>query len=440
MSSDSVMRLADYVTLVRGTTYKGALVGKPGPALLGLGAIQPGGGFRDSDYSTYGGECPSKLMLGPGDLFASLKGATKDGKMIGSVARVPSLVPAGRLTQDTVKLNFIDSDTAAQQYIYWVLRTPQYREYCSGRAMGSAVVSLSREDFLSYPIPSLTFYRQQIVEALEGIEERVRGLHETSATLEAIAQAVFKSWFVDFAPVRAKAERRQLEGMDATTAALFPDSFEESELGLVPKGWSIGSVGDLASQKKGSVNPLTSPGVLYEHYSLPAFDSGQAPVFELGQEIKSNKTPLPEEAVLLSKLNPHIPRVWLPVTHGANAICSTEFLAYSPRDGASKELIYCLFGSSEFQQQLCQLVTGTSNSHQRVKPDQVLAVKVPIAGKLALKAFTEAVRPLFERIYANRLQAQILTKLRDTLLPRLISGQLRLSGAQALLNDKDIAQ
>src|SRR6184192_1400564 len=96
----------DYVTLQRGITYKGNLVGKPGPALLGLGSIQPGGGFRESDYKTYGGECPPKLMLFPGDLFVSLKGATKDGEMIGSVARVPASVPSGRLTQDTVKLAF----------------------------------------------------------------------------------------------------------------------------------------------------------------------------------------------------------------------------------------------------------------------------------------------------------------------------------------------
>ncbi|WP_394206967.1 restriction endonuclease subunit S [Pseudomonas putida] len=295
-------------------------------------------------------------------------------------------------------------------------------------------VPITAQRLLEVEVPFLAV-QCQISKFVGAVDDRITLLRETNATLESIAQALFKSWFVDFDPVRAKAEGRQPEGMDATTAALFPDRFEESELGVVPKGWSIGSVGDLASQKKGSVNPLASPGVLYEHYSLPAFDSGQAPVFELGQEIKSNKTPLPGEAVLLSKLNPHIPRVWLPVSCGANAVCSTEFLAYSPRDGASKELIYCLFGSSEFQQQLCQLVTGTSNSHQRVKPDQVLAIKLPIAGKPALKAFTESVQPIFEHVHANRLQAQTLTQLRDTLLPRLISGQLRLPEAQALLND-----
>src|ERR1700720_4433160 len=119
--------VGDYVSLQRGTTYKGSLVGKPGPALLGLGSIRPGGGFRDGDYKTYGGECPQKLMLFPGDLFVSLKGATKDGKMIGSIARVPLSVSSGRLTQDTVKLIFRDSDVQTASFLYWLLRTPQYR-------------------------------------------------------------------------------------------------------------------------------------------------------------------------------------------------------------------------------------------------------------------------------------------------------------------------
>src|SRR5438034_5491835 len=108
--SEDRKAVGDYVTLVRGTTYKGQLVGDPGPALLGLGSIEPGGGFRIGHYKTYGGDCPAELMLFPGDLYASLKGATKDGKMIGSVARVHLGVASGRLTQDTVKLVFRDNN------------------------------------------------------------------------------------------------------------------------------------------------------------------------------------------------------------------------------------------------------------------------------------------------------------------------------------------
>jgi type I restriction enzyme, S subunit len=140
--------LGEYVGLKRGTTYNGMLVGKPGPALLGLGSIRPGGGFRSEGFKTYGGECPPELMLRSGDIYVSLKGATKDGEMIGSVASVPMTVPSGRLTQDTVKLEF--RDRTISRYVYRLLLTPEYRAYCANRATGSAVVALSRADFLSY--------------------------------------------------------------------------------------------------------------------------------------------------------------------------------------------------------------------------------------------------------------------------------------------------
>ncbi|WP_433935306.1 restriction endonuclease subunit S [Sorangium cellulosum] len=149
----SASTLRDHVTLQRGTTYSGNFVGLPGPALLGLGSIEPGGGFRDGHYKTYGGECPEKLTLYPGDLFVALKGATKDGTMVGSIARVPSSVASGRLTQDTVKLQFLKPGNRINRYIYWLLRMPQYRAYCAGRITGSAQVGLSRDDFLNYPVP-----------------------------------------------------------------------------------------------------------------------------------------------------------------------------------------------------------------------------------------------------------------------------------------------
>lgn len=282
--------------------------------------------------------------------------------------------------------------------------------------------------------PSLKV-QDQVVSVLGALDDRIALLRETNATLEAIAQALFKSWFVDFDPVHAKARGEQPEGMSEELAALFPDGFEESPLGMVPRGWRVGCVADFARQQKGSVNPLTAPDTVFEHYSLPAFDNGQAPVLEAGTEIKSNKTPLPAEAVLLSKLNPHIPRVWLPVKHGANAVCSTEFLAFGPVSGSSKEFIYCFFSSPDFLRHLRQLVTGTSNSHQRVKPDQVSSVScvVPPAG--VLSAFTDATLPMFDRLNENRQQAQTLATLRDTLLPRLISGALRLPEAEAMIEE-----
>ncbi|QEA29484.1 hypothetical protein FGL91_13505 [Microbacterium sp. CBA3102] len=180
--------VGDLVTLQRGRTYKGNLVGEPGPALLGLGSIVPGGGFR-GDFKTYGGECPPDLMLMPGDLFVSLKGATKDGEMIGSIARLPGTVASGRLTQDTVKLVFRAPDGETARYLYWLLRTPDYRAYCAGRAMGSAVVALSRDDFLSYPVPSLTSARKHIVGLLEDVEDKLESNRQLVEVLPQIIRA-----------------------------------------------------------------------------------------------------------------------------------------------------------------------------------------------------------------------------------------------------------
>lgn len=321
----------------------------------------------------------------------------------------------------------VDESKVTKRFLYWALKARDTRILRTGSAQAQIVVG-SLEKFL-VEIPEQPSIQHAIADILDTFDDRITLLRETSATLEAIAQALFKSWFVDFDPVRAKMEGRAPEGMDEATAALFPDSFEESELGLVPKGWRVGCVGDLARQKKGSVNPLASPSTMFEHYSLPAFDAGQAPVVETGDAIKSNKTPLPAEAVLLSKLNPHIPRIWLPVVSGLNAVCSTEFLAYSPCNGSGKEFIYCLFSSPYFLMNLRQLVTGTSNSHQRVKPDQISSTPVVVPATSVLAAFTEISQPIFKRVYENRQQVQTLVTLRDTLLPRLISGQLRLPAA-----------
>ena len=266
-------------------------------------------------------------------------------------------------------------------------------------------------------------------------DERLRLLRQTNATLEAIAQALFKSWFVDFDPVRAKAEGREPEGMDAATAALFPAEFEDSALGPIPKGWRTGSFDHLASLAKGAINPLQAPAITYEHYSLPAFDAGQLPVLELGEAIKSNKTSVPNGAVLQSKLNPHIPRIWFLGDVGEHAVCSTEFLPWTAREGSSPELVYCTLRSPAFRAQVLTLVTGTSNSHQRVKPDQVAKLCLVIAPSVIREAFASLARPILAKVVSQRRSAKTLADLRDVLLPRLISGKLRLPEAQAQLED-----
>jgi len=298
-------------------------------------------------------------------------------------------------------------------------------------AAGHGTGRLNTDEILSLPVHVPNSQQQDgIANIGEAMNLRIHNLRQKNATLEAIAQALFKSWFVDFDPVRAKAEGREPQGMDAATVALLPSEFEDSELGPIPKGWRRISFGDVATLSKGSVSPMAAPAREFLHYSLPAFDAGQRPLIEQGESIKSNKTPVPSGAVLVSKLNPHIPRVWFVGDVGKDAVCSTEFLVWTPKPGVGSAFVYALAASPAFNSAMRQLVTGTSNSHQRVRPGQLAEVQAAVISDDALTEFEAIVTPMLRQIDHNRRLAATLAETRDIFLPRLISGRLRLPEAE----------
>jgi type I restriction enzyme S subunit len=182
------------------------------------------------------------------------------------------------------------------------------------------------------------------------------------------------------------------------------------------------------------VNPLSSPEVLFHHYSLPAFDNEQCPRPERGEAIKSLKTRVPPKTVLLSKLNPEIERVWLvDVEPTDRAICSTELLVLHGRDPYSRNYLYCLARSAPFRRQIEALATGTSKSHQRAQVDSTLNLSVALPPASIVTEFDRISETLLTRIHCNRRQTRSLAALRDTLLPRLISGELRVPDAERFL-------
>ena len=255
-------------------------------------------------------------------------------------------------------------------------------------------------------------------------------------TLEATARAIFKSWFVDFDPVRAKMDGRQPEGMDAETAALFPTAFEDSELGMIPKGWRVGQIGDLISIERESLKPNLYPEEQFDYYSIPAFDAGQSPLVELGKNIKSNKYLVFEKSILLSKLNPHIPRIWLPnPSLDYRSICSTEFIVALPKANIGQEYVYSLFTANFFLNDFKTLVTGTSGSHQRVKPEDLLSMQTLIPFNKVVSVFSNTIKTLYQKKSENLNQSRFLSTLRDTLLPKLMSGEIRVVEAEKMVED-----
>lgn len=303
---------------------------------------------------------------------------------------------------------------------------------------GSGVPSLSRDDFYREELLLPPLKQQKaIAHTLGTLDDKIELNQKMNQTLEEIAKAIFKSWFVDFDPVRAKAEGRPT-GLPPEISDLFPDELVDSEIGEIPKGWEIGSISDFAFLNKKTVNPSQSPE-MYEHFSIPAFDSGQSPVLDLGTDIKSNKTLVVESSLLVSKLNPNTPRVWLPNSKDLyEQICSTEFMVYTATDRSNITFLWGLFTSSVVAERMKAMVTGTSKSHQRVKPNDVSNITTVMPDARLIKIYGDTVLPMLNRTLVGKSESIVVAELRNTLLPKLISGELRIPDAEKFLEEAGI--
>ena len=174
--------------------------------------------------------------------------------------------------------------------------------------------------------------------------------------------------------------------------------------------WRKVTIGDLVWLHDQQITPASAPAELFYHYSIPAYDSGQRPALETGSAIGSNKFVVPRGAVLVSKLNPQLPRVWAPdIPDKARAVASTEFLVLSPRDGVDRRFLKYLMLSPAVRSAMEARVTGTSGSHQRVRPSDLLSISVEIPVDLQeQRAIAHILGTLDDRIELNRRMSETL--------------------------------
>lgn len=189
----------------------------------------------------------------------------------------------------------------------------------------------------------------------------------------------------------------------------------------------------LCVQSKDSIDPRKHVSETFDHYSLPAYDTGNGPVREPGSAIQSQKLAVPAEAIMFSRLNPTIPRIWWARTSDQvfASVASTEFLVSVARCKAEMPFLYSLMVSDEFRGDVIARITGTSNSHQRVKPTSVLEIETVAAPPEVRAAYGKLSAAWFDRIKAADQENRTLATLRDTLLPKLMSGELRVREAEA---------
>lgn len=193
------------------------------------------------------------------------------------------------------------------------------------------------------------------------------------------------------------------------------------------------AVGSIAMVRRNLVSTAFFANREVEYFSIPAYDAHRLPAVESGDDIKSGKFLLEEPTVLISKLNPRIPRVWMAVPTGTSpAIGSTEFIGLVPTGVHPIEVIWALCSSVDFSSQLSEMVKGTTGSHQRVATEDVLAIEVPDPSSLSDSAITTIITAV-RLARSLRLESERISALRDTLLPNLVCGEIRIRDAETVI-------
>lgn len=278
------------------------------------------------------------------------------------------------------------------KFIYYFVTNPWFRDIAIKSMVGSSGrqrVQQSVLENLEVSLPSLG-EQKRIANILGAFDDKIELNRRINDNLEEQAKALFKSWFVDNQDNDWKKIRLE----------------EILEIGKI------------------SIIPAQSPDTIFEHYSLPAFDNGTRPAYEKGCAIKSSKFYIQKNMFLFSKLNPRIKRIWFPNIQTEKAICSTEFIPYKPKDASLLGFCYSIVNSEAFYEYVLSLTNGSTGSHQRFHPTATLDYSLKIPDKDIIKKFESIVRPLYELIAKNRTENERLASLRDTLLPKLMSGEI----------------
>ena len=281
---------------------------------------------------------------------------------------------------------------------------------------------------MAFPIPPLA-EQKAIAAVLGALDDKIELNRRMNATLEAMARSTFQSWFVDFDPVRAKLDGRPPAALDPATAALFPEHLEDSQLGHIPKGWTAGKLGDIGTNSRRGVQPSdiapNTPYIALEHMPRRCIALSD---WDESADVASGKSAFKKGEILFGKLRPYFHKVGVAPFDG---VCSTDILVLAPR---SPEWFGFLLGHAS-SDELIQFtdLASTGTKMPRTNWGDISSFKVALPPEPIAAAFTRTIRPMLDRIHANLHQSRTLATLRDTLLPKLLSGELRVVDADTLI-------
>ena len=428
--------LGDLISIKHGFAFSGEHISKDKGkcVLVTPGNFEIGGGFKEEKSKYFHGEYPEEYVFASGDLVVTMTDLSKTADTLGYSAKIPAETGKIYLHNQRVGKVYSVSSEAELDYLYWVMRHRDYRSWVVNTATGSTVKHTSPSRILEYSflLPSVSEQRA-IAHILGSLDDKIELNRKTNETLEAMAKALFKSWLVDFDPVRAKAEGRPT-GLPADISDLFPDSFEDSELGEIPRGWEIKGLDEVADFLNGLALQKYPP-----EDGLPTL-----PVIKIAQLKKGDSagadqcsSSLPGEYVvrdgdvLFSWSGSLAVDIWC---GGDGALNQHLFKVTSKSHSKWFFYHWVKHHLPDFQ----EIAKSKATTMGHIQRHHLSAAKAVIPSPSLLGAMDSALEPLLERSFGLRSQSRELSAVRDALLPKLISGELRIPDAEKLLEEAGV--
>lgn len=373
----------------------------------------------------------SRSIARRGDLVFTCWGTIGQVGLITESARFPEYVISNKQMKLTP-----DGSVADSLFLYYCFSSPQVVEYIQAIAIGSSVpgFNLSQLKQIQLDLPPLSEQRA-IARVLGVLDDKIELNRQMNQTLEAIARELFQSWFVDFDPVAAKSEGHD-PSLPPDLARLFPDSFVELERHIVPKGWTLVNIRDIADINARSLG-RNDPLDMIDYIEISEVSRGevrQVARYSRESEPSRAKRRLSHGDTVISTVRPDRGSHFLCLQPPDSLIASTGFAVISPR-AVGWAFLYTALTMPQVGLELGRMADGAA--YPAVRPEVIAALSVVVPDNDAvLAAFERTVRPLYERSEASRRESRVLGSLRDALLPKLISGELRVPEAERIIEER----
>ena len=405
-----LIRLGQVASVKSGFAFRGSDMGGVGVPVIKIKNIHPPNvDIKNVERVPYkvidGNKRAEKFLLGEGDALVAMTGAT-----VGKLGRFPKTTEQFYLNQRVGKLFLNEPDRANYDFLYYVLSQRKYVDQIFSSADGSAQANVSGDQIEAFIIPLPPIEMQAAIsDILLTLDDKIENNRRMNETLEAMARAIFKSWFVDFDPVHAKAAGNPPAHMDADTAALFPNSFGDDGL---PTGWSQKTLGDVCIIKSGKSPPTK--------FTVPDSENNISVYGGNGISWYTNQILFESPFIITGRVGT------LGTVYCVQEKCwvSDNALCCFPSNEDAFELVYFAMKKIDYQSlnsgSTQPLLTQTTLKNQNIiDPSKGL-----------ISAFHQNTKTLFKKILANDKENKTLAELRDTLLPKLMSGEICVADAE----------